>query len=220
MPHALTLNAGSSSLKFGYFQLRDDGADPEARIVGLVERIGAGERAHIRARGPDGTVLVDEEFGRNHVPDHAAALGEVVAFLRAQRPDARFAAVGHRVVHGGPDFDAPVELTDEVMQRLAEFQPLAPLHQPHNLSGVRAAFDLFPDAVQVACFDTAFHRHHPWVNDTFAIPRKYYDQGVRRYGFHGLSYDYIAGSWPRSRRICTWAGPSWPISATVPRCAG
>jgi acetate kinase len=192
MPHALTLNAGSSSLKFGYFQLAGL-ADPEARIVGLVERIGAGERARMTAKGPDGAVLIDQEFGRNHVSDHGTALARVVDFLHEQRPGAVFAAVGHRVVHGGPDFDAPVELTERVITRLAEFEPLAPLHQPHNLSGVRAALDLFPGAVQVACFDTAFHRHHPWVNDTFAIPRRFYEQGVRRYGFHGLSYEFISG---------------------------
>ncbi|MEX5729740.1 acetate kinase [Rhodovulum iodosum] len=192
MAHALTLNAGSSSLKFGYFHLDTDAGEPDARIVGLVERIGQGQRAHMRAKGPDGAVLIDKEFGRNHVSDHGTALERVVAFLRDRRPDATLSAVGHRVVHGGPDFDAPVELTDKVIKRLAEFEPLAPLHQPHNLSGVRAALELFPDAVQVACFDTAFHRNHPWVNDTFAIPRRFYDEGVRRYGFHGLSYEYIS----------------------------
>ncbi|ARE41768.1 Acetate kinase [Rhodovulum sp. P5] len=192
MAHVLTLNAGSSSLKFGFFKLGDATEDPEARIVGLMERIGPGERAHIKAKRQDGHVLIDQEYGRNHVADHSAALSRIVEFLREQRPEMRLAAVGHRVVHGGPDFDAPTELTPAVMERLAQFEPLAPLHQPPNLSGVRAALELFPDAGQVACFDTAFHRHHPWVNDTFALPRKFYDQGVRRYGFHGLSYQYIA----------------------------
>lgn len=192
MPHALTLNAGSSSLKFGFFELGDLTGNPQARIVGLIERIGSGERAHLKATGQDGQPLVDTEFGRNHVPDHGSALSRVVDFLRDQRPDATLAAVGHRVVHGGPDFATPTRLTPEVMQRLAQFEPLAPLHQPHNLSGARAALGLFPDAVQIACFDTAFHRNHPWVNDTFALPRKYYEQGVRRYGFHGLSYQYIS----------------------------
>ncbi|MBK1634616.1 acetate/propionate family kinase [Rhodovulum adriaticum] len=192
MPHALTLNAGSSSLKFGFFELGDLQGEPQSRILGLVERIGQGERAHIKAKGADGQVLLDQEYGRNHVPDHGTALARVVDFLREQRPDARLAAVGHRVVHGGPDYAEPTRLTPPVMDRLAQFEPLAPLHQPHNLSGARAALELFPDAIQVACFDTAFHRHHPWVNDTFAIPRKFYDQGVRRYGFHGLSYQYIS----------------------------
>ena len=101
--------------------------------------------------------------------------------------------VGHRVVHGGLWYDAPVMVTDEVLERLTTLEPFAPLHQPHNLSGIKAAKAAFPNAPQIACFDTAFHRHHPYVNDTFAIPRAYYDKGVRRYGFHGLSYDYIAG---------------------------
>ncbi|RAP39805.1 acetate kinase [Rhodovulum viride] len=192
MSHVLTLNAGSSSLKFGFFRLNGTVEDPDPRIVGSIERIGAGERAHIKAKRQDGFVLIDQEFGRNHVPDHDTALARAVEFLKEQRPQAKLDAVGHRVVHGGPDYDEPVELTQTVMDRLAQFEPLAPLHQPHNLAGARAALKLFPEAVQLACFDTAFHRNHPWVNDTFAIPRKYYDQGVRRYGFHGLSYQYIS----------------------------
>ncbi|ANB34215.1 acetate kinase [Rhodovulum sulfidophilum] len=192
MSHVLTLNAGSSSLKFGFFRLNGAADDPDPRIVGSVERIGTGERARLKAKRQDGMVLVDREFGRNHVADHETALARAVEFLKEQRPQAELDAVGHRVVHGGPDYDMPVELTGEVMARLAQFEPLAPLHQPHNLAGVRAALKLFPEAVQLACFDTAFHRNHPWVNDTFAIPRKYYDQGVRRYGFHGLSYQYIS----------------------------
>ncbi|TDX31251.1 acetate/propionate family kinase [Rhodovulum visakhapatnamense] len=192
MSHVLTLNAGSSSLKFGFFRLNGTVEDPDPRIVGSIERIGAGERAHIKAKRQDGFVLIDQEFGRNHVPDHDTALARAVEFLKEQRPQAKLDAVGHRVVHGGPDYDEPVELTQAVMDRLAQFEPLAPLHQPHNLAGARAALKLFPEAVQLACFDTAFHRNHPWVNDTFAIPRKYYDQGVRRYGFHGLSYQYIS----------------------------
>jgi len=103
------------------------------------------------------------------------------------------AGIGHRVVHGGPDFSDPVRVTPEIEAALTDLVPLAPLHQPHNLAGIAAARDLFPDAVQVACFDTAFHRGHPWVNDTFALPRRFYEDGIRRYGFHGLSYDYITG---------------------------
>jgi acetate kinase len=96
-------------------------------------------------------------------------------------------------VHGGPDLDAPARLTPDLIVRLDALAPLAPLHQPHNLAGIRAAIAAFPQAQQVACFDTAFHRGHPWVNDTFALPRRFYDEGVRRYGFHGLSYDFITG---------------------------
>jgi acetate kinase len=103
------------------------------------------------------------------------------------------AAVGHRVVHGGAKIDGPRVLTPDLVAHLETLSPLAPLHQPHNLAGVRAALAAFPQAVQIAAFDTAFHRGHPFVNDTFALPRRFYAAGVRRYGFHGLSYDYIAG---------------------------
>jgi acetate kinase len=127
------------------------------------------------------------------VADHSGALSLVLAVLEQQFPQARIAAVGHRVVHGGLDFAAPALVTDETMQLLATLIPLAPLHQPHNLSGIAAAKTAFPGVPQVACFDTAFHRAHPFVNDTFALPRALYDQGVRRYGFHGLSYEYVTG---------------------------
>jgi len=106
--------------------------------------------------------------------------------------------VGHRITHGGIDFVAPTELTPSVLEKLEALAPLAPLHQPHNLKGVQAAKEAFPDAVQIGCFDTAFHRGHPWVNDTFGLPRKYYDKGVRRYGFHGLSYEYITSELVRT----------------------
>ena len=108
-------------------------------------------------------------------------------------PDSSVTAVGHRVVHGGPDFAAPAVVDGAVVAALDALVPFAPLHQPHNLAGIRAAMAEFPHAVQVACFDTAFHRTQPFVNDTFALPRRFYDKGIRRYGFHGLSYDYIAG---------------------------
>ena len=101
-------------------------------------------------------------------------------------------AVGHRVVHGGPNYAEPLVLRPDIIAELEEFIPLAPLHQPHNLSGIAAAHSAFPDAMQVACFDTAFHRSHSWVNDTFALPRALYEKGVRRYGFHGLSYEYVS----------------------------
>jgi acetate kinase len=100
-------------------------------------------------------------------------------------------AVGHRIVHGGLEFTRATVVDDDVLKRLEALIPLAPMHQPHNLSGVRAARKAFPDALQIGCFDTAFHRAHPWVNDTYALPRALYEQGVRRYGFHGLSYEYV-----------------------------
>jgi acetate kinase len=108
--------------------------------------------------------------------------------------EARIAIVGHRVVHGGATYSAPTRLDASVLTALEAFVPFAPLHQPHNLAAIRAAMDAFPDALQVACFDTAFHRAQPWVADTYGLPRRFYEQGVRRYGFHGLSYAYIVGA--------------------------
>jgi acetate kinase len=117
----------------------------------------------------------------------------VFRFPEPPLPEAGIGAVGHRVVHGGLSRSAPVVLTPTLIAELAKLNALAPLHQPHNLSGVAAAQAAFPDAPQVACFDTAFHRAHPFVNDAFALPRALYDEGVRRYGFHGLSYEYVTG---------------------------
>jgi acetate kinase len=101
-------------------------------------------------------------------------------------------AVGHRIVHGGPRLAAPIRIDEAIYAELAALAPLAPLHQPHNLAGVRAARTLFPDAIQVGCFDTAFHRGHVFVNDAYALPRALFDEGVRRYGFHGISYEYVS----------------------------
>lgn len=183
MTHVLVLNAGSSSLKFGLFK---GPGEPDTLVSGKVERIGGAAELEI---GAEARVLSGAQAA-----DHAGALAAVLGEIEARFPGVEIAAVGHRIVHGGPDFAAPVEITAEVLDRLGQFVSYAPLHQPHNLAGVRAAIAAFPGARQVACFDTAFHRQHPFVNDTFALPRAYYDKGVRRYGFHGLSYDYIAGT--------------------------
>jgi acetate kinase len=179
----LTLNAGSSSIKFGLYAAASDPVE-EAR-------------GQIDALGPDARLIVEAGGDRTVTPigaaDHAAGLAALLGVLAPLMSGDEIAAVGHRVVHGGPDIDGPRVLTAELVAYLDTLSPLAPLHQPHNLSGVRAALAAFPDAVQVAAFDTAFHRGHPWVNDTFALPRRFYDEVVRRYGFHGLSYDYITG---------------------------
>ena len=187
---ALVLNAGSSSIKFAVFALRD-AADPDLGISGKVERIG--EEPRLEAALETGETT-ERALGRAHAADHAGACAAIIELITERHPDASIPVVGHRVVHGGPDFAEPVVLDDAVLERLSRFSSFAPLHQPHNLAGVAAARQAFPDALQIACFDTAFHRDHPWVNDVFALPRRYYDQGVRRYGFHGLSYDYISGT--------------------------
>lgn len=179
MSIVLTLNAGSSSLKFGAYSLENQTSAP--LISGQVERLGPAARLRIKGAEP-------KDLGAT---DHARALDEILKALRDQLGEPKVMAVGHRIVHGGTDFTAPAQLDDVALQKLRLLIPLAPLHQPHNLACVDAAIAAFPDALQIGCFDTAFHRSHPWVNDTFALPRHFYDEGVRRYGFHGLSYDYI-----------------------------
>lgn len=186
----LTINAGSSSIKFSVYE---GGAEPRELGHGLVENIGSGD-AHLKIVPVDGAVS-HEQLGP---ATHATALGEVLDHLAPMMGARHVAAVGHRIVHGGADHAAPQLLTHEVVAELRDYERLAPLHQPYNLAGVESAMQAFPDAVQVACFDTAFHRGHPWENDTFALPRAYYDKGIRRYGFHGLSYDFIAGEIARS----------------------
>ena len=181
MSGILTLNAGSSSLKFGLYEQADD---PSLLVHGQID--GIGQNAQLILHHSATTVRDQIRAETQH-----DALQSVMKALAPHMRGIHIAGVGHRVVHGGPDFAAPVVLTPEIQRALAEFSPLAPLHQPHNLAGVTAAHDIFPDAIQVACFDTAFHRGHPWVNDSFAIPNALYDEGIRRYGFHGLSYDYV-----------------------------
>lgn len=188
MAYALVLNAGSSSLKFGLFR----GRHPELVAGGQVERIGGAARLHLV--DADGAALADTALPGHAAADHAGALSAVLHEIEGRFPEAEIGVVGHRVVHGGREFAAPTRITPEVLRALEKLEPFAPLHQPHNLAGIRAALRAFPEARQVACFDTAFHRNHPFVNDTFALPRAYYDKGVRRYGFHGLSYDYISGA--------------------------
>ncbi len=182
---ALILNAGSSSLKFSIFVDEDD--TPE--VYGLIDRIGAG-KAGILLKDSEGRTLPTDEVGS--IANHAEALSVAASAMAVHYPDHRVSAVGHRVVHGGTQFSSPVLIDDAVEAQLARLVPLAPLHQPHCVAGIRAARQAFPEAMQLACFDTAFHRSMPRLNEIYAIPRRYYDSGIRRYGFHGLSYDYIA----------------------------
>ena len=179
----LTLNAGSSSIKFGLYTAE---TEPVEEARGQIDALGPSARLILQQEG----AVTVTQIGP---ADHAAGLDAVLTALVPLMAGRKIAAVGHRVVHGGPDIDGPRVVTPDLMAKLEALAPLAPLHQPHNLAGVRAALGAFPQAVQVAAFDTAFHRGHPFVNDTFALPRRFYEQGVRRYGFHGLSYDYIAG---------------------------
>lgn len=188
MSHVLTLNAGSSTLKFGLFEAT---SEPQPLITGLIDHIGGAATAKLK--DAQGNTVSFSDLPEKYAANHDGALKAALGKINNRFPDAQIEAVGHRVVHGGINFADPMELTPEVISELETLMPFAPLHQPHNLAGVTSALAAFPKARQIACFDTAFHRQHPFVNDTFALPRSYYDKGVRRYGFHGLSYDYISG---------------------------
>jgi len=184
----LVLNAGSSSLKFQLFSI--DGAPTLQRIAkGQVDGVGTSPRLHAVDAG--GASIVDTGYSAQDIPDLAAATRVAASWLR-ETFDVQLVAVGHRVVHGGPDFAAPMRVDEDLVARLERFVPLAPLHQPNNLAPIRALMELRADLPQVACFDTAFHRGHPDLADCYAIPRELHEAGVRRYGFHGLSYEFIA----------------------------
>jgi acetate kinase len=185
----LTVNTGSSSLKFQIFTIEDTKA-PRRLIKGQVD--GIGTRPKLRAHARDGACLVDRAFPVQEIPDVPAAISVTADWLR-QTQRVTLVAVGHRVVHGGPQYDRPVLVDQAVLTALERYVPLAPLHQPYNLAPIRLLLARRPEVIQVACFDTAFHRTHSAVADRFAIPERFYADGVRRYGFHGLSYEYIAG---------------------------
>jgi acetate kinase len=186
MPTVAVVNAGSSSLKFAIFESANA---PSLRLRGLIEGIGATPR--LRLSSATGEALLTETPMVEDF-DHAAAT-RMMMRVAAPWLDGDIRAVGHRVVHGGAEFSAPVRVTPEIFQRLETFVPLAPLHQPHNLAVIRAMLAAFPDVPQIACFDTAFHRTAPPIAQSFALPRSLSEAGVRRYGFHGLSYQYVAG---------------------------
>ena len=185
----LVVNAGSSSIKFQLFDVTPrDGLG--LAFKGQLE--GIGTKPRLAAKDAAGAMLIDEAYPPGEVGGRARGTGPARGV--AARPARRRArvAIGHRVVHGGPDFDAPILVDDAVLERLERLVPLAPLHQPNNLAPIREIRARRPEIPQVACFDTAFHRGHPEVADRFAIADSWYQEGVRRYGFHGLSYEYIA----------------------------
>ena len=192
MEAILVVNAGSSSLKFQVFEIRG-GGDLGRLVKGQMD--GIGTRPRLRAEGAGAESLIDRTYTPDEVRDLPAALQRTGAWLReTQHVD--LVAVGHRVVHGGPEYARPVLIDGEVLARLDRYVSLAPLHQPNNLAPIRAMLTQRPELPQVACFDTAFHRSHDALADHFAIPRRLYEEGVRRYGFHGLSYEYIAQRLP------------------------
>ena len=189
----LVLNAGSSSIKFSLFA--DHGAELAALAGGQVEGIYNAPR--FVAKDADGRTLSERRWDGGQPLGHDGALAHILDWLRdAQPAGQRLAAVGHRVVHGGTEFGAPVRLDAAVVDQLQKFVPLAPLHQPHNLGPIRELLKRAPGLPQVACFDTAMHRTNPPLAQMFALPQELSDAGIRRYGFHGLSYEYIASVLP------------------------
>ena len=191
--YLVVLNAGSSSLKFCiYGTAAGDLWQLEAR--GQVEGIGTSPRFSVR----DGTGRpVDEQCVDRDVHDASSALGFVATWFRTRYPAADLIGVGHRVVHGGIRYTAPAVVTPEVLEDLCGLVPLAPLHQPYNLAAIVAVRERLPDVRQVACFDTSFHRGQPEVATIMALPEDIRRGGVQRYGFHGLSYGYIASALPK-----------------------
>ena len=193
MPVFLVVNAGSSSLKFQVFEASDQG-EPRRIYRGRFE--GLGGSAQFSVVDQSGGIADQAAWPETEKFQHEQALAYLAQWLLKNRSNYRLAAVGHRVVHGGMEFSAPVLVDASVLRKLEAFVSLAPLHQPHNLEPIRILRRQAPDLPQVACFDTAFHRHQPELAQLFALPREMTDQGVRRYGFHGLSYAYIASMLP------------------------
>jgi acetate kinase len=188
MDTILVVNAGSSSLKFQAFSV-GEASDLNCLLKGQID--GVGVRPRLRVEGADKTPLIDETYAAERILDLPTAIHTAATWLR-ETQKFNLIAVGHRVVHGGPDYDRPLLIDWAVLAQLERYIPLAPLHQPNNLEPIRSLLTSRPTLPQVACFDTAFHRNHSAIADHYALPERFYAQGVRRYGFHGLSYEYIA----------------------------
>jgi acetate kinase len=189
----LVVNAGSSSIKFSVYGIGGE-SDLSLTLKGQVD--GIGTRPRLRARAAGGRSLEDQTFPAADIPDVAVAMGRVGMWLREHLAGEVPVAIGHRVAHGGPTYRAPVVVDNDTLAALERLVPLAPMHQPYNLRPIHTIQERFPRTVQVACFDTGFHRGHPDVADRFAISEALYREGVRRYGFHGLSYEYITRTLP------------------------
>ena len=186
----LVLNAGSSSIKFSAFL--DRAGQPELLLRGEIEGLYTSPR--FAATDAAGTSIGKREWGTGTRLGHDGAIAHLIEFLHENRADHRLGAAGHRVVHGGLKYSKPTFVNAEVLANLEKLIPLAPLHQPHNLAPIRVMAERTPQLPQVACFDTAFHRAQPELAQAFALPPSITERGVRRYGFHGLSYEYVAGA--------------------------
>jgi acetate kinase len=192
--YLLVINAGSSSIKFAIYQKDTSSAQLVADAAGQIEGIGSQPRFTVKTAGE--AVLVERTLSVEDAHNHTGAITLILAWLRDYFADGELLAAGHRVVHGGQHYSAPVLIDATVLAELETLVPLAPLHQPHNLAAIRALLETMPSLPQVACFDTAFHRTQPAVAQRFAIPRRFADEGLRHYGFHGLSYEFIASVLP------------------------
>ena len=185
----LVINAGSSSIKFSLFLSNGD-VKPDLQSKGQVEGINVAP--HFIAEGPDGGTLHEKRWPADSNLHHEDLLKYLIEWVESHLGEARLVAAGHRVVHGGANYAEPVVVNELMLAELDRLVPLAPLHQPHNIAPMRALAKIHPGLLQVACFDTAFHATNPKVATTFALPRALTEEGVRRYGFHGLSYEFIS----------------------------
>ena len=187
----VVVNAGSSSIKFSGYAAKDE-QEPALLLNGQIE--GIGTMPHLIAKNANCGIIAEKTWPRGDQSDHEALLGFLINWMRTHLGGEKPLAVGHRVLHGGTAFADATLVDDTVLDQLQSLCPLAPLHQPHNLAAIRAIATVAPWLPQVACFDTAFHHGQPAVAQRFALPRDLHDAGIRRYGFHGLSYDYIAST--------------------------
>lgn len=188
----VVLNAGSSSIKFSLFALA--GRDLDVVVRGQIEGLFTSPKFVSKDKG--GKILSEKSWGEGKSLGQQGGLDHLVTYLRGELAEHRLVGVGHRIAHGGPEIAKPQRLDPKGVSELEKFVPLAPLHQPHNLAPVRILFERAPQLPQVGCFDTSFHRTNTQISQLFALPMEYYDSGVRRFGFHGLSYEYIASILP------------------------
>lgn len=189
MNHILVINAGSSSVKFSVFQIKQSKIEKvlSARAVRLFQT-----DAELSIYAESLSLVLQQALAEVtvEIPNHKTAVDFFIGWL-SQQTEFNLVAVGHRIVHGGPKYTNPVLLNDVVMNDLEAYQPLAPLHQPHNLAPIQVIQGIYPNLAQVACFDTAFHQTQSKNAASFGLPERYFQRGIRRYGFHGLSYEYI-----------------------------
>ncbi len=217
----LTVNAGSSSIKFALFPLRDP-LPEQADLAGQIDAIGTPE-VKLIVKNLAGQRVADQALSGGAALTHQQAFDQLLSWLNDYEKGNKIVAVGHRIVHGGQNYSSPIVLNASNLAALTQLTPLAPLHQLHNLNAIHALQTLQPGVPQVACFDTAFHRTQPEIAQRYGLPRKYMQEGARRYGFHGLSYEYIARKLPQytqradGRVVIAHLGNGASMSALIER---